>query len=48
MSKFIDADALKTRIQDGPALMFVGDVLEMIDEAPEVEIVIEEVQDEAD
>ena len=43
--KLIDADALKERVQDGPALMFVGDVLEMIDEAPEVEIVIEEVQD---
>ena len=46
--RLIDADTLKTRVQDGPALMFVGDVLEMIDEAPEVEIVIEEVQDEID
>ena len=46
--RLIDADALKIRIQDGPAMMFVGDVLEMIDEAPEVEIVIEEVPDEAD
>ena len=44
--RLIDADALKARVQDGPALMFVGDVLEMIDEAPEVEIVIEEVQDD--
>ena len=43
--KLIDADTLKIRIQDGPAMMFVGDVLEMIDEAPEVEIVIEEVPD---
>ena len=43
--KLIDADALKIRIQDGPALMFVGDVLEMIDEAPVVEIVIEEVEE---